>query len=329
METEHHKKQFRGCWIPAEIIDLLQDGELSCQEIVLLAMIDSLVTPERGCYASNNYLGKILGVSATRTSQIISGLIDKGLVIKVSFDGRRRHLETIWSKIDPEKVDSEWLKNKLSEQHARNMNVQDEDFQEPDFSHTKPDFSQTKGCVSQDERLSIAGRKAYVIEKEIEKEIEKNTQSPAERGDGLTGFNLNGRTSRDTDDQNSQYARSAAKRLYDGLAKHRKIMRKVNIGKWSVEINRFLDESPITRDEFDRLLNWYVENIDTKFVPKAYSAGTFCERFVDIRDAYERTQISEEEIQDRERRGIPSKPLKCIIRNPDGTETVKYAHYED
>lgn len=329
MENEHHQRQFRGCWIPIEIIDLLQQGELSCQEVMALAIVDSLVTPDSGCYASNEYIGKSLGISGTRTSQIISELIKKGLIIKVSFDGRRRHLETAWSKIDPEKVNNKWLKGKLRERHDRYANEQNDAPQDADFSDTKSDFRNSQPRLSDSESLTIGKRKSYVIEKKIEKCIEKDTLSPAERGDGLTGFPINKRTSTDTDDQNLQYTKSVTKELYDALAKRRKIMRNVNLGKWSSKIKKFLADSPITQSEFDRVLKWYINNIDGKYVPRAYSAATFCEKFVSIKDAYERNQMSDEELQDRERRGIPSKPVKCTIRNLDGTKTVKYARYED
>lgn len=74
VETIQSRK-FKGVWIPAEI---WLDNELSIQEVVLLAEIDSFSGP-RGCFASNGYLGKRLrGLSPGRISQLISSLNEKG-----------------------------------------------------------------------------------------------------------------------------------------------------------------------------------------------------------------------------------------------------------
>lgn len=65
------KREFKGIWIPKEI--WLND-ELSMQERILLAEIDSFET-KNGCFASNAYLGKIVRLSPSRVSTIISNLI--------------------------------------------------------------------------------------------------------------------------------------------------------------------------------------------------------------------------------------------------------------
>lgn len=96
---ENHKQQFRGVWTPAEVIALLEEGKINCQEMVLLNIIDSLVTPDRGCFATNQYLGERIGLSADRAKRLISNLKSLGLVRQVAFDGRRRYLETSWSRI--------------------------------------------------------------------------------------------------------------------------------------------------------------------------------------------------------------------------------------
>ena len=93
--------KFEGWFIPADMVDLFQEGRITLKEMVLLAIIDSLVTAKgEGCFASNAYLGKKMCLSRDSIQKMISNLKKQGLVHQVRFDGRRRFLETIKSKID-------------------------------------------------------------------------------------------------------------------------------------------------------------------------------------------------------------------------------------
>jgi hypothetical protein len=92
--------KFRGIWIPAEVWFMFLKKEIGATELHLLATIDSLVTPEKGCFASNKYLGKMLGVRPDYIARLISKLKQKQLIQQVKFDGRRRYLETVWSRIE-------------------------------------------------------------------------------------------------------------------------------------------------------------------------------------------------------------------------------------
>lgn len=66
----NEQKQMDGLWIPLEI---LNDENLSLQEKFVLAMIKAL-DKGQGCFASNKYLAKFVGVSADRISKLITNL---------------------------------------------------------------------------------------------------------------------------------------------------------------------------------------------------------------------------------------------------------------
>ncbi|MEK2588768.1 hypothetical protein ABQ284_12490 [Lentilactobacillus buchneri] len=68
---------FKGIWIPR---DLWLNPKLSVMEMLFIAEIDSLEQDEQGCFASNNHFAEFFGVSRSRSSQIITGLIKKGFV---------------------------------------------------------------------------------------------------------------------------------------------------------------------------------------------------------------------------------------------------------
>lgn len=76
MEETKLKREFKGIWIPKEI---WLNEELSMIEKIVLAEIDSFET-ETGCFASNSYLGKIIQLSPSRVSGIISKLASLGYV---------------------------------------------------------------------------------------------------------------------------------------------------------------------------------------------------------------------------------------------------------
>ena len=68
-------RDFRGIWIPKEV---WLNKDLSANEKILLAEIDSLGGLSDGCFASNQYLAKFFGLSKDRISKLISGLKNKG-----------------------------------------------------------------------------------------------------------------------------------------------------------------------------------------------------------------------------------------------------------
>ncbi len=86
------ERDFKGVWIPREIY---LTKELSWSEKILLIEIDYLDTdPKKGCFASNQYLGKFLNLSAGRTANMISDLKAKGWIKQLFFDGKNRGLRT-------------------------------------------------------------------------------------------------------------------------------------------------------------------------------------------------------------------------------------------
>jgi|15BtaG_2_1085339.scaffolds.fasta_scaffold01707_12 hypothetical protein len=70
-------KSYEGIWIPAET---LNDSELTLHQKLVLAMINNLSTDTEPCFASNEYFGKILGISAKNVSVHINNLKHMGKV---------------------------------------------------------------------------------------------------------------------------------------------------------------------------------------------------------------------------------------------------------
>ena len=70
-------REFRGIWIPK---DIWLNKDLSTNEKVLLAEIDSLGGSSDGCFASNQYFADFFDLSKDRISRLMSGLKNKGYV---------------------------------------------------------------------------------------------------------------------------------------------------------------------------------------------------------------------------------------------------------
>lgn len=67
----------KGIWIPVEVWN---DNDLTINEIILLVKINSLNQSKDGCFASNANLGKYLGLSISRISEMITELTGKGYI---------------------------------------------------------------------------------------------------------------------------------------------------------------------------------------------------------------------------------------------------------
>lgn len=85
----NYKREFTGVWIPRHI---LEDVDLSATERILYAEIASFDL----CYMSNSALSARVGVSPSTVTRVIAKLIDKGYIVVVHFDGRKRSLKAIY-----------------------------------------------------------------------------------------------------------------------------------------------------------------------------------------------------------------------------------------
>lgn len=74
-------RAFNGVWIPKKY---WLDENLSIVEVTFMAEIESL-DGDNGCYASNNHFAEFFGMTASRVSQIINSLSDRGY-LQISYE---------------------------------------------------------------------------------------------------------------------------------------------------------------------------------------------------------------------------------------------------
>jgi hypothetical protein len=83
--------------------------------------------------------------------------------------------------------------------------------------------------------------------------------------------------------------------LSNALKSKRKIFRKLNIDKWSIEFKKLHIEDEVKKSKIKEVLSWYVKHIGEDFVPEVYSAKSFRLKFEKIVSAMERNQNTERE----------------------------------
>ena len=86
--------KFTGVWLPKEI---LEHETLSVTAKMAYGIIDGL-DGEDGCYASNGYLARILGVSERQVKNIVGSLLEAGVITRVvisNAQGSVRYLRTV------------------------------------------------------------------------------------------------------------------------------------------------------------------------------------------------------------------------------------------
>ncbi len=105
-EATEPTPQFRGTFNHAQAHHLLYDGKITTTVFALLAVIDSFVNARgEGCWASNRYLGKLIGKSIGMVKYGVDTLKKLGIVEQVGTkwvgNECRRVLITKWSMRDP------------------------------------------------------------------------------------------------------------------------------------------------------------------------------------------------------------------------------------
>ena len=92
----------RGTWVPNQLHALVQGGTLSVTEAWMAMLISSLSATEKGCYASNEYLGKKIKKSARNVRYILERLELAGILICQFSGGVRR----MWIDLDGNSTDT-------------------------------------------------------------------------------------------------------------------------------------------------------------------------------------------------------------------------------
>jgi hypothetical protein len=104
------------------------------------------------------------------------------------------------------------------------------------------------------------------------------------------------------------------------LTRKRKVMRRINLKKWKMTFAKFRRAENLEKRRIKEVLHWYSDNIGKAYVPVAYSAETFCKKFLAIEDAIERSQRPHNE---RPRPGEAENKKVVIVSLKNGSQIKK------
>lgn len=103
----------------------------------------------------------------------------------------------------------------------------------------------------------------------------------------LEGFNFDNSEGNQKPPKDNAYLLS--EKLYIGLANKGKISTgRPKLANWAIEIRKFLALPGRSEEAFEKLMEEYLARIDEEFMPIAYSASSFCEKFPKIEVALRR-----------------------------------------
>lgn len=269
---------YRYWIIPQEVQLKVADGDITYAEALILITIDGFVrTRGEGCWASNKTIASMWGMGATRVSASIAKLERMGLVIvtreKKNDDTNEeiRYLETWYSRIESTPY--------------QNGNP-------PHYQNGNPSLPKWEPSINSKELIG-----------NTKKTLSASADAECQRSVGVrSSLNGNGHTSKtktnkpsiskqtkqitsktDTDSPSSKMA----KKLHDALLKKNKIMRKPSMPRWVAEFSKLHQGRPLKIRRVRKVLKWYCAHFMDPYVPKCFSAVSFCSRFVSIEFAME------------------------------------------
>lgn len=78
-------------------------------------------------------------------------------------------------------------------------------------------------------------------------------------------------------------------KLEKKLRQERKLFANAKTKNWPRQFEMFRVKNNVKKKRLSRILKWYIKNFDDRYVPKAFSAQTFCNSFLKIEAARDRT----------------------------------------
>jgi len=258
MEVEKHEKQFRGVWMSPEVIEMVENGEISCKEAILLMVIDSLIKHKgKACFASNDYLGSRIHSKKRQVMDMIQHLKKLEILEQTRFDGRRRFLATIWSA-------------------SR-------------IADTRKKVRQTRGkrYVRHAEKGTSLLSSKEVSSKEVKESISASKNPDADGvnvSKGKKGWNSHPRW--------IEYATL----LKGAIGSVRKVNKTSDTWRWAEALSKLQSVDSYSPRRIRTVLKWYCHQLqkgdlikdNSSFIPIAYSGANFREKFLRIEDAIKR-----------------------------------------
>lgn len=269
--TEKHEWGLPNIVIPAEV---LFHPELRHNEKILFGFIQNLSKTERGCWASNRYLGELIGVGIQSASDAISNLKNKKFIL-VSYhndNGKQVRIIQINEKY------TEIYAHMIQEIYS---NIKG-GLQKKLYTHTKKIVAPYKKNTNKYNNIINKNNNICREEKNLHDidivDENKENNLPIKKG-----------TSLPIKERNKQYLPLASK-LASIIQTSKNI--KINATKlssWSNEIRKLVESDGIDLPRIVSAVDWYENNIGGEYIPVIESGGSLRTKFLRLEDAMKRS----------------------------------------
>ena len=107
--------------------------------------------------------------------------------------------------------------------------------------------------------------------------------------------------------------------LVKAIQKIRKTTRRTKISKWIPQFEKLRTLDSIERERIKDVLNWYIDHLKDRYVPKVYSADGFRNKFFQIEAAMEKMKEERKEDEDDFE----------VDEYKEGNSIIRVIHYDD
>ena len=109
----------------------------------------------------------------------------------------------------------------------------------------------------------------------------------------------------------SSFDKKMSIQLEDLLREKRKFNSRTKPNSWPAQFLEFRRKNEITKKRFSLIMKFYCKHFGDKYIPKAYFANMFCDKFIQIEEARERLlkEISEGKPRTVKRKKVGSKTI--------------------
>jgi len=245
-----------GIGVPAEV---LFHPELTSTEKLLFGLLRNLSYSEKGCWASNSWLGGVLGVKPQTISNGIARLSEWHFLV-VSYNTRSdgARVRTIF-------INTEYplIYKEITGEAYKNINR-----------------GLLKKLYTPIKKLIPPYKKIY-NNKDIEKDIEEDIIPPNK--------NVGGESDKPSIETRNKIFLPLAKHLSKTIQKKKNITHTaLQIKSWANEIRKLSEMNNIEIPRIKQVLGWYRDNIGGEYVPEVESGASLRNKFVRLEAAMTR-----------------------------------------
>jgi len=311
--TERNSFGLPNIVIPAEV---LFHPDLTSREKILFGFINNLAYSEQGCWASNKYLGGLIGVRPDTTSTAIAKLAELEFIF-LEYQTRHSDGMTV-RKIHTNKeypvLYAEMLQEKMEEISKPKIQTKIGRPKKPSDKIQKGVWQNPKGDMVNPKRGIGFGQNN--IDNKLDKDIDNKYLSR----DLKAPESENEKNKPSAKERNKDFL-PLAKELSEIICTQKNMKHTSSqINSWANEIRILIESNGVTRERVQAALDWYRDNIGGEYIPVIESGHSLRSKFIRLEDAMKREKKEKPAKHTKSNGKKP--PAKIIQENIEPPKTL-------